>query len=53
MSNDSERGVWAAYYSDMSGVRIFATEIEALRHAVENTMSVKFWEFGTDLRDAA
>lgn len=45
-------GCWAAYYSDYSAVAIFGTEIAALRHAVDNAMSVLYWEFGKDLRDA-
>lgn len=49
---DAADGCWAAYYSDRSGVAIFATEIEALRYAVTNSMQVCFWEFGQDLVEA-
>ena len=43
-------GVWLAYYSDWSSWAVFAEEIDALRHAVENAMSVKFLEFGASPR---
>lgn len=43
-------GVWVAYYSDWSGAAIFASEIEALRHAVNMSMSVKFVEWGSDIQ---
>jgi hypothetical protein len=33
--------VWIAYYADRSAAAVFATEIEALRFALRNTMSVK------------
>jgi hypothetical protein len=39
-------GVWLAYYTDWSGLAVFATEIEALRYAVDHTMSVAFREWG-------
>ena len=39
-------GVWLAYYHDFSGLAVFLTEIEALRHAVENSMHVKFITWG-------
>lgn len=39
-------GVWIAYYSDRSAVAVFATEIDALRHAVERRMEVRFQEWG-------
>lgn len=41
-------GVWLAYYSDMSGVVPFCSEVEALRHAVQHGMQVKFARFGDD-----
>lgn len=50
MDTTSDRGgVWLAYYSDRSGAAIFATEIEALRHAVEWSMAVRFVLFGQDV----
>lgn len=33
--------IWVVYYFDFSGFGIFETEIEALRHAVDNSMNVK------------
>jgi hypothetical protein len=44
-------GVWVAYYTDWSGFRVFASEIDALRHAVVNGMSVLFTEWGKDPRE--
>lgn len=41
-------GVWLAYYSDMSGVVPFSTEVAALRHAVQHHMQVKYARFGDD-----
>lgn len=34
-------GVWIAYYPDGSSVVPFATEIEALRYAVEHKMEAR------------
>ena len=40
-------GVWVAYYSDHSGMSVFPTEIEALRHARERNMdAVEFQPWG-------
>lgn len=39
-------GVWLAFHSDWSGIAVFATEIEALRHAQEHTMTVEFRQWG-------
>lgn len=44
-------GVWAAYCHDRSAVRVFETEIEALRYAVDNHEGVKFLEFGKELME--
>jgi len=44
-------GVWVAMYSDRSSVVPFASELDALRHAVGNCMSVVFVQFGTDAFD--
>lgn len=41
-------GVWVAYYADGSGFVMFATEVEALRHAVDNGMMVRFARFGDE-----
>jgi len=48
---EEPRGVWVAYYSDRSELAIYATEIDALRRAVDSSMAVAFWEFATDLTD--
>lgn len=45
-------GVHAAYYQDNSGVAIFATEVKALRHAVDHSMSYAYWPYGMTLADA-
>lgn len=49
LSATSHKGVWVAYHSDWSGFAIFDNEMEALRHAVANTMSVGLAKFGEDL----
>ena len=41
-------GVWVASYGDRSGYALFATEIDALRHAVDKGMRVEFVEFGSE-----
>jgi hypothetical protein len=41
-------GVWLAYHGDWSGWVVFAAEIEALRHAVDHSMRVKFLKYGED-----
>lgn len=48
--NDATGGAWVALYSDYSGISIFATEIDALRHAVDKTMTVRFVPWGGDIR---
>lgn len=42
------RGVWVARYSDGSGLYLFATEIDALRHAVGSAMEVVHVPYGED-----
>ena len=42
-------GVWVAFYSDHSGARLFASEIDALRHAVGTSMDVRYVDFGEDV----
>ncbi|QDM56419.1 hypothetical protein PP515_gp72 [Gordonia phage Sidious] len=42
-------GAWIAYYSDQSGATVFATEIEALRHAVGTSMLVHHVPWGGDV----
>lgn len=39
-------GCWLAYYGDRSGVAVFGDELEALRYAVERSMSVKWQPWG-------
>jgi hypothetical protein len=39
-------GVWLAYYSDYSGIAVFPTELEALKHAQSNGMNVRFCRWG-------
>lgn len=34
-------GLWIAFHGDMSGIAVFATEIEATRHAAEHSMRVR------------
>lgn len=41
---------WVAYYNDYSGITVFSTEIEALRHAVNHGMAVTSLKSGEDLR---
>lgn len=41
-------GVWLAFYGDWSGWRVFKSEMQALRHAVANSMSVVFLPYGAD-----
>jgi hypothetical protein len=43
---DPADGAWIAYYLDGSGFVVFATEIEALRHALGTDMDVKFARYG-------
>lgn len=45
-------GVWLAHYYDGSDVTAFATEVEALRHAVGNGSNVIFVRYGESLTDA-
>jgi hypothetical protein len=45
-------GAHAAYYPDDSGVAIFATELKALRYAVEHSMAYVFWPYGATLNEA-
>ena len=45
----NESGVWIAYYSDRSGVVPFGSEIEALRYAVDKSMTVRRVPFGEDV----
>lgn len=43
---------WLAYYSDFSEFAVFATEIHALRFAVENDMQVAELGYGDLVREA-
>lgn len=49
-TSDEDEGCWMAYHGDFSGVAIFPAEIDALRHAVANAMSVQHVTWG-DLRE--
>lgn len=44
-------GCWIAYYGDYSDAVIFDDEIDALRHAVEHAMSVKFLLWGMSIKE--
>lgn len=46
MCEPAPGGFWLAYYSDYSGFAVFATEIEALRYAVDRSMQVEFKNWG-------
>ena len=48
----TEWGAWVAYYSDMSDVVVFATELEALRYAVAHSMEVVWVRSGQALDEA-
>jgi hypothetical protein len=51
--SETTEGAWVAYNHDGSGVAIFATELDALRHANKyGGMPVIFVHFGEDLHDA-
>lgn len=41
--------VWAAFYSDYSGITLFSEELPAMRYAVENTMHCREVKLGIDL----
>jgi hypothetical protein len=43
-------GCWVAFHPDFSGIAIYGDELQALRRAVADGMSVRYVEFGTDLR---
>jgi hypothetical protein len=47
-STSNGGGVWLVAYSDWSGIAIFGAdqELEALRYAVENSMSCEFRAWG-------
>lgn len=47
---DPGEAVWIARYPDCSGLAAFATEIEALRYAVEHSMEVVHVPWGEDIR---
>lgn len=42
-------GCWVAYHSDWSGLALFNDELEALRHAVGNAMTVGWAVWGQEL----
>ena len=47
-----EVGVWVSYYGDSQGVSVFATELDALRHALGYSANVGFLKFGSDVQSA-
>lgn len=47
---DPGDAVWIARYPDCSALAAFATEIEALRYAVEHSMGVVHVPWGEDIR---
>lgn len=51
-AQDRRKGVWVAYHDDWSGAAVFASEVACLRHAVDNSMSASFVEYGIELREA-
>ena len=50
MTADDTWTVWVAYYPGWTGIAVFATEIEALRYAVEHEMKVARFASGEVLR---
>jgi hypothetical protein len=46
VTTPEQGGCWVAYYHDRSAVSVFGSEIEALRHAVERQMTVRFQPWG-------
>lgn len=50
--NPNDHGAWIAYYSDWSGMAVFADELNCLRYAVEHRMDARFVPLGADLREA-
>ena len=49
MANPSFDGVWVAYHSDRSAVAAFHSELQALRHAQQNGMLLKYLKPGEEL----
>ena len=47
----ADAGAWVAYYTDWSGLRLFASEVDALRYAVDHGMAVLFVAWGEDPRE--
>lgn len=43
-------GCWMAFFEDFSDAFIFDSELEALRHAVNNKMSCRFVEWGQSIK---
>jgi hypothetical protein len=43
---EQPRGFWLCRYGDWSGIAAFPTEVEALRYAVDKSMTVEFVEWG-------
>lgn len=49
----SERGVWVVYSDDWSLMRLWRSEVPALRDAVKHGAKVLHCRFGLDPRDVA
>ena len=45
-------GVWMAFYDDDSSYAAFPSELDALRHAVGNSMEVEFTPWGMSPNEA-
>lgn len=45
------KGVWVAYYVDLSSIVMFERELACLRYATENHMEAKFMEYGKPIRE--
>jgi hypothetical protein len=42
-------GVWVTFYTDRSAARVWSTEVEALRDAVDWSRHCEFRPFGADI----
>lgn len=53
-SSPEPSGVWIVYYPGVTDavMRVYATELEALRYAVSSQVRACFLPFGTDVTDA-
>ena len=46
VSTATPTGAWIAYHGDMSSFLVFGREVDALRHAVEHSMDVRYVKWG-------